>query len=1586
MEGLREAGLGPAFTGMRSVLLIAIFGVFAASAASAQVVESNINVTGLGAEGYEPGQPGKQENEPSCAVNPLNELNVMCAYNWYGFADVPLKQGDTWIGFSETRDGRVFIRRPLTGTRDNSWTGKDFAADATMLAWPGGAAVTSIAGIRGGNSVMLIQRMMEVNSETGFRHLSEAGQIEIASISGVNFIDKPDARVIIDPNGGTQLVTMTLETGEIVDREWPNLRIIVTYAVFNGSNQNIRTYSTYSDEFGAAGSWSNPQQITNSSGLDQGLSVAHIENEILYTVRRFQAGTENDAIMGAVSNNRGQKIGKVFEITDICPFDQITLPDSAITEEAVSFRTNDFPWVSATGDTYVLAYSERPRDTNGNCIFNQGSRIMVRTSGNGTVWSPPIQVSPVAGHAFQFMPAINCARGACQVIWYDTRNESLAFESFLESGDPKHWEDNPYIEDFVSDDGKFQFRRTADVYTSRITIDTSGDPIASPIPERVSVYQYGVDRFANVFEREFNPVNVRNYGGNSKPFIGDYIAITSAAWRLKDDGVSWESNQSAIGNIELDKVNYFGAWTDNRRIRGASLGSYPYTTATPFNVSPNVVVELNTAVPEGEVKQLPAGIEPGGPAPQVKAEILAKNTDRFLSAYMPRAEGLEDRNMNPGTCVPTAEPAPFAATAPFETRTKNSEIYGAMIEDRIRLVSPTPAKNLGQIQRAFVLGIENIDPVNDANFKLVIANQPGNAPVGDGDPSFLVDARASWRQLPFGPVFDPDPNRLPEPEPAPTITEFLTVPAQSTDYITLFVVAPSPADFGPSPITVYAYDENDVLVAAITVNGETEAGDLLGTFQGADVAITEIHDPGLLLPVWSELTVNQLNPDYLNPRLRNPRLRNPRLRNPRLRNTDFQDASMRNPRLRNESFQNETADVTDIQNSTLRDPDLTVIDSFVDVTFGVEGNSNTITANDADFAFAGDEFEGFDTQLIVWQENEIESLQNCDYGQITENNVIAAVNNPRLRNLTIPDIDNNLDGAIRFPVAPEEIVKLTLRIFGLKADLDELIKVTVDTDGDGIPDKPKIETNLGWVISAQAANTGELELRAGNEQVIKDVIPPSFNLPNGYIFVAEASGPLGALVDLTDPSTTTNGDSISAEDGSTSPIVTCIADPEGVQIPLPGTVPVGSTFVSCTAEDTEPTPNVGTWTGTILVEDNTAPVINIPGGDGATMVVAPTSPAGANVTFIGAGKFNGETITATEAISPDSATTNLSCMPASGSLFAIGDPPAPTMVSCFTTDDGPCDEANTACVDGVNRSDTATIYISVVDSDPPVINAGEPLVDITTEATDILTPVADVPLVPPLVEDPDLVDPDPTITNDAPVAGFPLSLGVPTIVEWSVEDFAGNVSTANQNVFIVDTIPPDITVPADITETSLSLSGLSIDFNVTTPLELFPDTTVCVENGTTTSIASGYLFPVGSTTVSCTATDTSGNSATDTFDVTVLFEYTPSGISGKASGKSGSSFPLAWSWNAGGTPVAVDSQSLTITTEAGACPATGLNAEDPGSSGIRLQSDGSYVYNLQAINPSTGENLPAEKGGSPYCFTVSLPTGEHQDLTLNIRP
>jgi hypothetical protein len=426
---------------MRSVLLSAVFGVFASGMASAQVVpvptdrnpdlyvQENVNVTGTRAPFrddagnliYNNGQLARQENEPSCGINPLNPLNKLCAFNWYGFSDRP-EHGDAWIGFSESIDGRTFKRRPLVGTNNNNPIFKEFAADPTMLVFPGGAMVTFLAGDRVGNSAMVVQRMMEVNREYGFRHVSEERLITIESLGGVHFIDKPDTQIIIDPDGGFSDVTMTLE--EPVDddndpatppvtevtRQWPNFRIVASFADFGGSGENIRTWSTYPDDFGET--WSNKRQISNTSGLDQGLSIENKGDDLLYVFRRFDSGEDRASIMGGLSRDRGNRIGKVFEITDICDFDMITSPNAENPDRA-SARSNAFPWLSATDTHWVLAYLERPRDgaggLTGNCLNTYvdnppgdtelfdglaGTRVVIRTSTDGKNWSDPVPVMP----------------------------------------------------------------------------------------------------------------------------------------------------------------------------------------------------------------------------------------------------------------------------------------------------------------------------------------------------------------------------------------------------------------------------------------------------------------------------------------------------------------------------------------------------------------------------------------------------------------------------------------------------------------------------------------------------------------------------------------------------------------------------------------------------------------------------------------------------------------------------------------------------------------------------------------------------------------------------------------------------------------------------------------------------------------------------------------------------------------------------------------------------------------------------------------------------------------------------------------
>ncbi len=1608
----------------------------------AQVVDYNVNVTGVCAPSYELddgtviefdcGQIGRQQNEPSCKVNPLNELNKLCAYNDYSLSDLADKQGDTVIGYSESRDGQ-FIRRLLTGTRQNNWNGQGFMADPTMLVSEGFAAVTSISGIRGGNSVMQIQRMIELNTETGFRFYSEAGQLEIAKISGSNFIDKPDARLIDHPNGGTEQVTMTLEDGRTVTRELKRVRIVVTFAVFNGSQQNIRTYTTYNDCFGAAGCWSNPRQISQTSGLDQGLSVANIGSKFLYVMRRFADGTEPDTIVGSVDNRAGAgNPGKVFEIGDnpeICAFDQVTLPDPLSSRNAVSFRTNDFPWVSATANEFVLVYAERPRDPVTNACLDQGSRVMVRTSQNGTKWSNPVEVSPVAGHAFQFMQSIACNDEFCHVLWYDTRNESLVYDALIGSSvDQKHWEANPYIEDFDVFDGSLnqtlRFKRTADVYTTRINIAGNGAPVPNPQPERVS--RYVVDDQG--VEREVNLLNVQAFGGNEVAFNGDYISIT-----------------------ELGDGNFFAAWTDWRRAR-AQRGSDPFNVPAPYAVPEGTMMTEADVIPrdDGSPASAPMPTSPGEPFPMPVQEQVAEtteqadaepvtevvaqtqeSTDRFLSAFAPRVEGLEDPNPNPGYCSPTADPTYLPQ---YDARAKDSEIYGADIEDRVRLVSPTPAKNYcavvdpstgnclsGLIQRAFVLGLNN-DIDLDREFTLVIASQPGNpVQVGlGGDNEILTDARASWRQLPFGPTFDPSCDPDTDQFCVPDVVETRLIPGLSSDYVTLFVVSQSL----DAPVTVLAYDDQDQLVAELTVNGISAAGDIVNPGVVADVRFEEVHNPELFQPDWNGLDINPLNPAYRNPAYRNPAYRNPAYRNPAYRNPAyrneaFSDSSSTDP-TSTTSYDYENLAETDLLNSSLRNPAYRndapddQYDSFLDVTFGVGGDVNTVSSFNGDFIFAGDEFDQFDAQVIAWRSNNVDTLQNCDPGQITEDNVIAAVNNPDFSELKVATIENNLDGSITFTTPVRGITNLTLRIFGDGTDLQELIDIPVGCDPIG-EDCSVLQKKLGWAIAAQAGNTidcndpGNIEncqIIKDKTLIIKDVIPPSFNPEfeqETYSFETDPAGgtpDAAATIDLVaelgltaydncDPATQ---DCTGSEVGVTCSITNGFTGMDGFVAAL------GSNPATCSTE-ADAQGNVNVWEGFVFIADNVAPVITIPATE---LIVAPDNADGAVVNYEGKNVWDDPDaeITVTDNIfrdDPPYEFPQLSCEPASGSTFAYGS----TTVTCDAYDAGPCDGASSSCVvDGTGGSynkTTASFNVVVQDSDAPdftcsddqgmPIPCGDSLDPIEKEATAVNTPVT---LTAPDAVDPDGIDPNPSVgayldascVTPAPTE-FPLGT---TEITWCASDFAGNTSTIQQSVIISDNTAPNVTVsfPGGSTQDTNSLSGTSVTFDVDID-DIFPDaSSVACESAPGVPIASGDIFAVGDTEVTCTAADTSGNTGSGSATVTVLFQYSTSGISGKTSGKTGSSFPLTWAWTDGSTPLTVAEQTLAL--EPGACPATGAGALSPGNSGLRQDTDGSYIYNLQAVDPNTGADLFAERPSTPYCFTVSLPTGEMQDLTINVRP
>jgi len=84
-------------------------------------------------------------------------------------------------------------------------------------------------------------------------------------------------------------------------------------------------------------------------------------------------------------------------------------------------------------------------------------------------------------------------------------------------------------------------------------------------------------------------------------------------------------------------------------------------------------------------------------------------------------------------------------------------------------------------------------------------------------------------------------------------------------------------------------------------------------------------------------------------------------------------------------------------------------------------------------------------------------------------------------------------------------------------------------------------------------------------------------------------------------------------------------------------------------------------------------------------------------------------------------------------------------------------------------------------------------------------------------------------------------------------------------ITVVDTTPPALTLPSNIIVTALNASGAPVSFAVSA------NDLVDGSMATTCSSASGSLFPIGITTVNCSATDSHGNTASGSFTVSVQY-------------------------------------------------------------------------------------------------------------------
>ena len=119
-----------------------------------------------------------------------------------------------------------------------------------------------------------------------------------------------------------------------------------------------------------------------------------------------------------------------------------------------------------------------------------------------------------------------------------------------------------------------------------------------------------------------------------------------------------------------------------------------------------------------------------------------------------------------------------------------------------------------------------------------------------------------------------------------------------------------------------------------------------------------------------------------------------------------------------------------------------------------------------------------------------------------------------------------------------------------------------------------------------------------------------------------------------------------------------------------------------------------------------------------------------------------------------------------------------------------------------------------------------------------------------------------TITNNAPAV---FSLGK-TAVLWTITDASGNKANATQIVDVKNTIPPKLTVPANITFEATSLKDNTVPIGNATATD--------IQQVTITNNAS-KTFPLGKSTILWIAKDASGNTSNGTQTVDVVDTTAP---------------------------------------------------------------------------------------------------------------
>lgn len=367
--------------------------------------------------------------------------------------------------------------------------------------------------------------------------------------------------------------------------------------------------------------------------------------------------------------------------------------------------------------------------------------------------------------------------------------------------------------------------------------------------------------------------------------------------------------------------------------------------------------------------------------------------------------------------------------------------------------------------------------------------------------------------------------------------------------------------------------------------------------------------------------------------------------------------------------------------------------------------------------------------------------------------------------------------------------------------------------------------------------------------------------------------------------------------------------------------PLGTTPVTWTARDENG--NEADATQDVTVQDTTPPVISVPADvtAEATAIVSPLTIGTATATDI----FE---VTVTSNAPP-------------------GYPYGETLVDWIATDTH-------------ENESGGTQRVTVVDTTPPQIDVPA---DVTTEATAILSPLAIGTATATDIF-------DVIVTSDAPSDGYALG---ETVVNWTATDVHDNLAGDTQRVTVVDTTPPELSVPADV---SLLATGPStqVDLGNASATDIFEPVNV-------TNDAPAAFAP-GITVVTWTAVDANDNQAAETQNVhaTYVFSGFAPPLHDGGIYKANRTLPIKFELHfAAGEAVAGAVATLSVVPlGSDDTPGEPLDIEtgEAADSGATFRATGDgYHYNLSTQGLASGR----------YRIIVSIDDGTTQSMDIILR-